>query len=269
MNELIEGSEIFYCNRPCKLITKMEHESLIELNVASVEVDEGYDEGSYIEPVYNKLIVDNKYLSASNIDWEIETDKRLREINQGKAAAKKDIETAREEAVKEIYEATEEVAKFKKRFALLGEIALTLEILEGENLYALIPEYRPEIVQIKDLMCHCDKDRLASIIIKRNDDTHRYVRDTKGFHFRLGHYSDGSGGNKYIQLYRSEKEAIEGAIEYFRQEKKWHEYIKFCKKYGIEMEEVQQAEKEQLEKTEANKLDEINKLEKKLLTLKS
>lgn len=182
--------QMYYCNKPCTVLHRMDNESIIEIDVAAMYTDE-YHETGYIEPVMNTIIVENRYISDRYIDLETEFREKQAEISKIKREAEAEIRNQKNEAEKFI----KNIEKKAKEYEGLNQWIL---YLEGKlNYYVIHSAYSGHSIRIvsKEEIDKREGDRYdrepRAFIFRATKDY--YYRKKKEVQMFLNRYSDWSG----------------------------------------------------------------------------
>ena len=255
------SKQIYYCNRPCEVITDLGDESVIKIATHIIQDCGSYDEPPYSDPLYDTLIVANHYLRDNIVDWEKDLDAQRKQIASEKEEAMREI-------AKERREAAAVTSNTKARFAKLKGIELALDVLEGEKDLWVLENSSLSLYQLSEL---AEDDygimKLKSVIIKRHDSS-GWAGRGRGFFFVAGRYVDSDSGSP-CQIFETKGDALDGARKIMMREKHWSSYIGFCKKHGVQIDEVDEVAKELATKKDKKRRESIKKVESALKALKS
>lgn len=195
--------KIYYCNRPCVFLIDLEDEAFIEL-LTHEFIGDSDEYGGYTEPIYNRLIVNKKYLSTEKINLEEEFDKARKKIKEMEKEKINEIFALKNKTQLEI----DELRKGLTQGALSHDgLQQFIDILDGKTKYIVKDHYSygnaVDISILKPEECtarNYDDNGLCSIIFRAGD--------KKGtVEMFLGNYTDDSGTRYRSYAFRTLEEA--------------------------------------------------------------
>jgi len=252
------GKEAFYCNKPCNFICDLGAEAVIEI---LSKVDLYYEE---TEPIYQKVIVDKKYITKKPIQSEDilkQYAKAEVEINKKKLEANKEIYNEKIKLLKEISDLKEKISKFDGLEKMYNYIDGKIKYIVYKNCYNKLIE---ELNNAKTSDSNNAELSAVSFRSKRAIGCHGNIK------MFISQYSDDSGNQRYeIEGFENFEDAKEYALELINHKNfninKY--YINEFKKWGIECPKLKKYEEENLKQNERKRQKRIEELQKELQKL--
>lgn len=197
-------NEIKYLLRtPCKVLFKInDHESLVELQTAEYIQSSGYyDEESYTEPVYEKIIVNNSNISEEPVNVSKKLDEMRSEIDKERQKMKASMDEERKLVTDEIMDLKNKKKALIKKYKSIEGIEDSLDAMFGDYSHIVVTEssYQLAIKTPEDLI----------------SDRHEYDRKPVAFQFRAEYYEKGSAKRKGITCMYGQYDCYSGRYKTF------------------------------------------------------
>lgn len=283
------NKEMYYLNTPCIVKAILENdEVLIETAIGELNVEEDYgynDTNYYVEPVNRTIIVNKKYLTEDQVNFQDQANKILLDAEQTYSS----LLYAAEQEAKEIKRKTEEDAREFNREANEDLKRLLLKTKKIKGLEDFIDYILGEVNFVAYHEKNWWRDNEFSYklcTIEEFEEKYRedsdygpraYIlspnrwREKEEVHLLLNSYTDYSGSDKYIlKFFKTEKQFRSFVDKGLDESKAIYDkaVLDSLKKFGFQHDLIPKFEEDRKRIAEKRRENEIKELENKLERLR-